>query len=87
MAHCRPDPQKLKRNLKFDVITNDMVYFTFVCLLFCTIANLRIKCLTEIKNVPALLYKNQASYMTHSFDSEVYLHYWISGPWCGAPEY
>ena len=33
MAHSRPDPPKMSRNLKLDVIVNDMADFSFVCLL------------------------------------------------------
>ena len=33
VAHSRPDPPKMWRNLKLDVIVIDMVYFSFVCLL------------------------------------------------------
>ena len=48
--------------------------------------------MTEIKDVPALVYKNlksilyQAFYMTHTFDFEVSLHYWMLWPmvWHGA---
>ena len=48
------------------------ILFLFVCWsLFCTIANLRIECVTEIKNVPALLYKNLKSSFLH--DSHIWL--------------
>jgi hypothetical protein len=52
-----------------------MVYFElFVCWnLFCTIANLRIKFVTETKNVSVLIYKNLKSSFLH--DS----HIWL---WC-----
>ena len=47
------------------MIVIDMVSFIiklFVCWnLFCTIANLRIKCVTETKNVSVLFYKNRRS--------------------------
>ena len=32
-AHSRPDPPKMYRNFKLDVIVIDMVYFSFVCFL------------------------------------------------------
>ena len=44
----------------------------FVCWnLFCTIANLRIKCVTETKNVSVLFYKNLKSSFLH--DSHIWL--------------
>ena len=55
--------------------------FWFVCWnLFCTIANLRIKCVTETKLFCFTKILNQAFYMTHTFDFEVSLHYWLLWP-------
>jgi len=52
-----------------------MVYFIlvlFVCWnLFCIIANLKIKCVTEAKNVSVLFYKNLKSSFLH--DSHIWL--------------
>ena len=56
------------------------ILILFVCSnLFCTIANLRIKCVTETKKLLFCFTKilNQASYMTYTFGSEVSLHYWL----------
>ena len=56
--------------------------------LFCTIANLRIKCVTETKNVSVLFYKNLKSsfstWLTHLPLRFLYILGW-SGPWCAAP--
>ena len=57
----------------------------FVCWkLFCTIANLRIKYVTETKTVSVLLYENLKLSFLH--DSEVSLHYWLLWPtdFCGS---
>ena len=48
------------------------ILFLFVCWnLFCTITNLRIKCVTETKNVSVLFYKNLKSSFLH--DSHIWL--------------
>ena len=53
-----------------------MVYFSFFCLnLFCTIANLRIKCVTETKNVSGFFYKNVTLRFLYILG--------CSGPLCG----
>ena len=61
-----------------------MVYFLFLCLLnwFCTIANLRIICVTEIKNVSILFYsiKTGLAHLTLRF---LYI-FGCSGPQCGS---
>ena len=64
------------------------ISFLFVCSnLFCTVANFRIKCVTETKLVSVLFYKNLKSsfptWLTHL--TKVSLHSWLhSGPRCGA---
>ena len=48
------------------------ILFLFVCSnLFCTIANFRIKCVTETKHVSVLFYKNLKSSFLH--DSHIWL--------------
>ena len=56
------------------------ISFMFVCWnLFCIIANLRIKCVTETNNVSVLFYKNLKSSFLHDSHiwHEVSLHYWL----------
>ena len=66
-------PQKCKETS--NLIDMFFFYFGFFKNLFCTIANLRIKCVTETKSVSVLFYKNIIS-----FDSEVSLHYCLLLP-------
>ena len=74
MAHSWPDPPKMERKLRW----LSLIYFCFFLSenSFCTIANQR------IKNVSVLFNKllNQTFYMTHTFESEVSLHYWLLWP-------
>ena len=50
-----------------------MIFFLFVCWnLFCTLATLRIKCVTETKNGSVLFYKNLKS----SFLHDTYIWLW-----------
>ena len=61
-----------------------LISFFFVCWnLFCTIANLRIKCVTETKNVSVLIYKNLkiklSTWLTH-LTLRVFLHFWLLWP-------
>ena len=61
----------------------------FICWnLFCTIANLRIKCVTETKNASVLFYKNLKSsfftWLTHLTLRFLYI-VGCSGPRCAAP--
>ena len=71
-----------------------MIWFIsvlFVCWnLFCTIANLRIKCVTETKNVSVLFYKNVKSsfstWLTH-FSLRCLYILGCSGPRCGPPDF
>ena len=58
------------------------ILFLFVCWnLFCTIANLKIKCVTETKNVSVLFKpKIKLFYITYRFVSEVSLHSWLIWP-------
>ena len=66
------------------------ILFLFVCRnLFCTIANLRIKCVIETKSVPFCFIKilNQVFYIPHTFDFELSLHCWLlwSNVWLCRP--
>ena len=89
-AHCGAAPwARYPKNIKKPQTSCDCHWYGlfhfcfFVCWnFFCTIANLRIKCVTETKNVSVLFTKilNLAFYMTHTFDSEVSLHYWMIWP-------
>jgi hypothetical protein len=59
------------------------ISFLFVCCnLFCTIANLRIKCVTETKNVSVLFYKKLSTWLTHLNLRFLYI-IGCSGPRCG----
>ena len=65
------------------------ILILFVCWnLFCTIVNLRIKCVTETENVSVLFCKNLKSsfstWLTHLPLRFLYILGW-SGPWCAAP--
>ena len=66
-------PQKCKESS--NLMWLSLIWFIlvlFVCWnLFCTIANLRIKCVTETKNVSVLFYKNLKSSFLH--DSHIWL--------------
>ena len=66
-----------------------LISVKFVCWnLFCTIANLRIKCVTETKNASVLFYKNVKSsfstWLTHLTLRFLYI-LGCSGPRCGTP--
>ena len=82
---------QIPKNVKKPQICCDrsLIQFMFVCWnLFCTIANLRIKCLTETKNVSVLFYKNYKSsflHDTHLIPRFLYI-LGCSGPWCGTWE-
>ena len=85
----RPDPPKCKETS--NLMWLSLIWFIlvlFVCWnLFCTIANLRIKCVTEIKNVSVLFHKNLKSsfstWLTHTHLPLRFLYILgSSGPWC-----
>ena len=66
-----------------------MIWFILFLFVFKTyfvqyIVNLRIKCVTETRNVSVLFCKNLKSsfsnYMAHTFVSEVSLHSWLIWP-------
>ena len=85
MAHNWPDPQKFcKETFKLDVI-NDMVYFSFACLLKLILYNSKpqnqmcdwkpkmfLFCFTKLWI--------KLFYMTQTFDSEFSLHSWLLWP-------
>ena len=81
-------PQKCKETS--NLMWLSLIWFIsvlFVCWnLFCTIANLRIKCVTETKNVSVLFYKNLKSsfstWLTHLTLRFLYI-LGCSGPQCG----
>ena len=73
MAHSRPDPPKCieTSNLMWLSLMSFFLVL-FVCWnLFCTIANIRIKHVTETKNVSVLFYKNLKSSFLH--ESHIWL--------------
>ena len=82
-------PKKCKETL--NLMWLSLIWFIlvlFVCWnLFCTIANLRIKCVTETKNVSVLFYKNLKSsfstWLTHLILRFLYI-IGCSGPRCGS---
>ena len=55
VAHSKPDPPKMQRNLRLDVIVTVMVYFNFACLIKPILYNSSV---TETKNVSILFYKD-----------------------------
>ena len=73
-------PQKCKETSNWcDCHWYGLLYFClFVKTFFVQIANLRIKCVTETKNVSVLFCKNLKSSL--SFVSEVSLHSWLIWP-------
>ena len=83
-------PQKCKETS--NLMWLSMIWFIsvlFVCWnLFCTIANLRIKCVTETKNVSVLFYKNVKSsfstWLTHLTLRFLYI-LGCFGPRCNTP--
>ena len=81
VAHSRLDPPKCKE-------TSNLMWLSLICfILFFTIANLPIKCLTETKNVSVLFYKNfKSSFSTWLTHLTLRFLYKMrhSGPWCGA---
>ena len=85
-AQCINIPKKYKETS--NLMWLSMIWFIsvlFVCWnLFCTKTNLRIKCVTETKNVSRYFVLQKCwiklFYMTRTFDSKVFLHSWLLWP-------